>query len=169
MNDGLIDSFRHNTWATRQLLDACSDLTDEQLQTAAIGTYGSIIATFRHMVRADAGYSTRLIGEPPSWDYRDADDAPDLAELGRRITEQDDRWERFLIQPFDAERNFVIPWWTGTDYDVPSGIVLAQALHHANEHRTHICAILTNLGQEPPGIGLWEFAVATGRAQPSST
>lgn len=165
MNDGLIDAFRHNAWATRELLRVCRGLTGEQLDATTVGMYGSIIDTLRHIVSSEASYCTRLTGEEPSWDRR-AGEQPDLDTLARRSEELAARWERFLAEPFDAERNLVIRWPGGTRYDVPAGVVLAQALHHANEHRGQICAILTSIGVTPPELGVWEYAEATGRMQP---
>jgi uncharacterized damage-inducible protein DinB len=164
MNDGLIDAFRHNAWATRLVLDACRGLTDEQLNATIPGVYGSIIDTLRHIVRSEAGYCARLRGDEPSWDRRAENDAPDLDELARRNDENEERWLGFLETPFDAERLFVIPWHDGIDRDVPAGVFLVQALHHANEHRTQVCTMLTTLGAEAPALGVWEFAEATNRA-----
>ena len=74
------------------------------------------------------------------------------------------RWDRFLSEPFDAERLFVISWHDGIDRDVPAGIVLNQVLHHGNEHRTQINTTLTSIGVQTPDLGLWDFAEATNRA-----
>lgn len=134
MNDGLIDAFRHNAWATRELLAVCRELPKAQLHATAPGTYGSGIKTLRHTVSSEAGYCARLTGEEPGWDLR-AKEAPNLDELAKRIDELDARWERFLSHPFDAERTFVMPWHDGMDRDVPAGVVLVQVLHHGNEHR----------------------------------
>ncbi|HUG15177.1 MAG TPA: DinB family protein [Thermomicrobiales bacterium] len=162
MNDGLLDCFRHNAWATRQVLDACRGLTDEQLRAAVTGTYGSIIDTLRHTVRSEAGYCRRLTGEAANWLGPDAD-APDIDEMIARNDDLAARWERFLAAPFDAERIFVIPWHD-SDRNVPAGVVLTQALHHGNEHRTQVCTTLTSIGVESPALGVWEFAEATDRA-----
>src|SRR5690349_9651597 len=138
MNDGLVDAFRHNTWATRQVLKVCQKLTESQLQETAPGTYGSIIATLWHIVRSEASYCRRLTGEEPTWDWR-AKAMPGIAVLADHVDDLAARWERFLDQPFDADRTFVIEWDDETDYDVPAGVVLVQALHHGNEHRTQVC------------------------------
>lgn len=163
MNDGLIDCFRHNAWATREVLSACRGLSDEQLNSVVTGTYGSIIDTLRHTIRAEASYCRRLTGEEPGW-LASPPDAPDVAELERRHEETTERWERFLASPFDAERAFIIPWHDDIDRSVPAGVVLTQALHHANEHRTQVCTTLTAIGVESPQLGVWEFAEATNRA-----
>jgi uncharacterized damage-inducible protein DinB len=39
-----------------------------------------------------------------------------------------------------------------------AGILIAQALNHANHHREQVCAILTGFGIEPPDIQAWEYA-----------
>jgi uncharacterized damage-inducible protein DinB len=165
VNDGLIDAFRHNAWAMRELVRVCRDLDEAELQRTTPGTYGSIIATLWHTVKSEAGYCRRLTDEDPAWDWR-AETAPSLDELTQRIDDNAARWERFLTTPFDAERTFVVPWKDGQDYDVPAGVFLAQALHHGNEHRAQICTVLSSIGVTPPELGVWDFAEATRRATP---
>lgn len=164
MNDGLLDAFRHNAWATRALLAACRGLSETQLQMSAPGVFGSSIETLRHIVASEAGYCRRLTGDAPDWFGND--DAPGLDELTTRADELAARWERFLAQPFDAERTFALDWENGQVRDVPAGVVLAQALHHGNEHRGQVCTVLTAIGATAPELGVWEFAEATNRARP---
>ena len=59
----LDDAFDHHVWATLRLIDACLQLTAEQLQTAVPGTYGSILHTMRHVVGSDPGYLYFLTGD----------------------------------------------------------------------------------------------------------
>ncbi len=162
MNDGLIDAFRHNAWAMREVLSTCRGLTDEQLDTTVPGTYGSIIATLRHTVRSEAGYCWRLTGVQPEW-YVQGDETASVDDLLRYNDDLATRWDRFLETPFDAERTFIMPW-DGIDRIVPAGIVLVQALHHGNEHRTQVCTTLSAIGITPPQLGVWEFSMATNRA-----
>lgn len=164
MNDGLLDCFRHNAWATRQLLEHIATLTPEELAAESPGNYGSIYSTLWHLVRADGNYCVRLTGEQTAW-ARSEDARPSLEELERYVDDLEGRWLRFLAEPFDAERTFVIPWHDGRKLVVPAGVILAQAIHHANEHRAQICTTLTVLGHQPPAIGVWDFAEATNRAQ----
>lgn len=163
MNDGLIDLFRHNAWATGEVLGVCQELTETQLETSVTGTYGSVIATLRHLVSSEAGYCRRLTGEEPVW-YGRAQEAPSLDELAGYIDDLAARWEQFLTVPFDAERSFVIPWHDGTERNVPAGIYLAQALHHGCEHRTQIFTTLSSLGVETPDLGLWDYSEITNRS-----
>lgn len=167
MNDGLVDAFRHSAWATQTLLACCRELSEEQLRATVTGVYGSVIDTLRHIVAAEASYLFRLTGEEPSWDRREAS-PPDLATLTQRAQELAQRWEQFLSTPFDAERLLPIAWPDRGDYEVPAGVVLAQALHHADDHRSQVCTVLTTIGVAPPQLGVWNYALATGRARPRS-
>lgn len=167
MNDGLIDGFRYHIWATRELLAVCRGLSEEQLGATAVGAYGSIIDTMRHIISPEAGSVARLTGVQSSWDHN-ALDAPDLDELSRRIDELEDSWNRFLSTPFDAERTFAIPWHDGIERNVPAGVLLIDVLHHAIEHRSQVCTILTAIGVETPDYGAdmgpMDYAEVTNRA-----
>jgi uncharacterized damage-inducible protein DinB len=168
MNDGLGDALRHNAWAMRELLSVCQQLTETQLQATATGVYGNIITTFWHTVSSEAGYCVRLTGEEPGWDRR-SEKAPSLVQLAAYVDDLANRWERFLAIPFDAERTAVVAWHDGIDRDVPAGVFLAQALHHGNEHRAHICTILSSMGVTTPDLGVWDYAEATNRAKQRAT
>src|SRR5262249_38970522 len=125
MNDGLLDAFRHNAWATRQLLLRCRTLTPAQRETTVIGVYGNPIATLWHIISSEAGYYSRLSDMTPDWDRRAAK-PPEVDELMRRADDMAARWDAFLATPFDAERLLVYEWEDGTRKNVPAGVVLAQ-------------------------------------------
>ncbi len=163
MNDALIDAFRHNAWATRELLQVCAQLSDVQLQASVEGTFGTIIWTLWHTVASEAGYLTRLSGAEPAWD-RHAETPPSVNLLIEFNDDLEGRWMTFLSRPFDATRSFPIEWYDGVVRDVPATIPLIQAIHHGSEHRSQVATILTQIGIEPPEWGAWEYAEHTGRA-----
>ena len=47
--DTLTNFFNHHLWANLRLLERCVELSDEQLATTAVGTYGSIRDTLEHI------------------------------------------------------------------------------------------------------------------------
>ena len=161
MNDVLLDAFRHNVWATKELIAACRSLTDEQLNTPASATYGSILATFTHTICGDAGYLSILGGTRVEW-ARKGDDIVGLDVLDARVDEIAPLWEQLLSRPIDTDGIIVMDEGA---YESYAGIVIAQALHHSNAHREQICSILTGYGVEPPGLDPWDFADATGRSR----
>ncbi len=158
MQSLLLDSFRHNSWATRRLIEFCRPLTDEQLATTGVGTFGDITATLNHIVRADGSYVRRLAHVELSWP--DADDTADFDRLDDEAAEAHDLWETVLAAPIDVERVIVVD---DGENQVREGIFFAQAINHANHHREQVCAILTGLGIEPPDIQAWEYAWVSGR------
>jgi uncharacterized damage-inducible protein DinB len=162
MNEALLDAFRHNAWATQQLLEYCRDLPDEHLRAPANGAYGGILETFDHIVRSDAGYLGRLTKDVPDWVRGEEEGSMDLDAARDRTKETLPKWERFASQPFDAEEIVLLD--NGT-YETHLGVILAQALHHGNVHREQICATITGLGMQPPDVQAWTYAEATGQAR----
>jgi hypothetical protein len=74
--------------------------------------------------------------------------------------------ERFLAGDWDDERLGEARGDQGEIFAVPAGVFLTQALHHANEHRAHVCTILGALGYDPPDVSAWGYAIATERMMP---
>jgi uncharacterized damage-inducible protein DinB len=158
----LDDAFAHHTWATEVLLDACADLTPEQLTTAAPGTYGSILETFRHLAITDAWYLTFFCDEPQRLEER-AD--VDLDKLREANTANGQDWKKLLAGEPDGETD-IVEDGDGWKFHSPLGFRLAQAIHHGTDHRSQICTALTSFGIEPPAIDLWAYGEATGRTRP---
>ncbi len=156
----LQDAFAHHAWATIRLIDACLPLAPAQLETIVPGTYGSILATIRHTVGADASYLALLSnGEVDEID----EDALDLAELRSVMERNGPVWDRLVAQPLDAEAIVVRRRPDGSTSTAPLGIRYAQAIHHGTDHRSQVCTALTTLGIEPPLIDTWDYADSQAR------
>ncbi|HEY8679458.1 MAG TPA: DinB family protein [Candidatus Dormibacteraeota bacterium] len=165
-NATLKEAFRHHAWATRGLLAFCTQLRPDQLSqprpAPLAGVHGSILETFDHIVASDGGYLGALTGHRPAWAVAERATSPDLGELASRVDEAEALWIGFLSIPDDADRRVLLD--DGT-YETHAAIVTAQALHHGSAHREQICAILRDLGLEPPEVQPWDFADATGRSR----
>ena len=91
-------AFGHNTWATLQVIDACSGLSADRLQTNVPGTRGPIIETLRHIVAADAVDLEIATGErADDFEHSSPSEVRDAAE---RIGAA---WTRFLSQQIDPD------------------------------------------------------------------
>src|SRR5258708_22934154 len=66
-----VEAFRYNKWANLHLLDVSAKLSDEQLQLTSPGTYGTIAATWLHLLAAEQRYLRRLAGSEPQLNERD--------------------------------------------------------------------------------------------------
>jgi uncharacterized damage-inducible protein DinB len=158
VNEALLEAFRHNAWATKQLLAFCRGLSQEQLTSPATGSFGGILATFNHIVLSDGRYLRQLAGSAPPW--VDRGESADLDQVTARVEETEQLWEQFLSRPVDSERVIIVD--EGAN-EVRAGVFVTQALHHGNAHREQICAILTGFGIQPPDVQAWGYAWATGR------
>jgi uncharacterized damage-inducible protein DinB len=164
----LHDLAGHNAWATAQVLAFCRGLDGPALEATVPGTYGTIIETLRHLIDAEASYLWRLTGAWPAHPWR-GDDAVGLDVLAERAAVLATTLEQFLAGDWDGERLGEARGDRGEVFAVPAGVFLTQALHHANEHRAHVCTILGALGHEPPDVSAWGYALATGRSKLKST
>ena len=62
MAHALHDPVRHNAWATAQILEFCRVLDAQTLNATVPGTYGTIIATLRHLIYCEIDFLERLLG-----------------------------------------------------------------------------------------------------------
>ena len=159
-SDALLDLVRHHMWATTTLIEACRELSDEQLTAPGHASFGSILETLNHFIGSDAHYMCQLGGRPPTWSETHGDVG--LDQLASRADDLSSAWESFLAADvFEAGRGLVLPEDEGV-YRTHAGIVLAQVLFHATAHREQVCTMLTALGIEPPDTQPWAYADATG-------
>jgi uncharacterized damage-inducible protein DinB len=156
----LADAFAHHAWATLRLIDTCLALTPEQLDTAVPGTYGSIVATMRHIVDADAWDLFIFTGDRS--DLVDTDPM-DLAQLRTTMERHDERWAEVLTGGLDPDVILEeVDEHDGYRRLAPVGIRFAGVLNHGTDHRSQICTALTALGVEPPSIDTVDYGLAVG-------
>ncbi len=156
----LEDAFAHHVWASVRLIDACRVLSPEQLETAVPGTYGSILKTLRHLVGSDAWYLLAMTGDST---FRIDEDHMDLPQLRAAMDADGAGWSSLLAKDPDPDTVTVEFDDDGTEAHAPTGIRIAQALHHGTDHRSQICTALTTLGVEAPAIDVWDFGLQDGR------
>lgn len=148
--------FAHHLWATEKLIEHLEGLDPEQLDGTIPGTYGSILSTLTHLIDADARYLLRLTTVSLS-PYVDRGARP-LAELRADLTEHAGRWDVFLDQlEAGSLEAAVLGHEDYPDTEHAEGLLLLQAIHHGNDHRTQICSTLGALGHEVPDLDGWTF------------
>lgn len=150
----LVSLFRHNLWANLRLFAVCMALDEQQLAATAAGTYGPIYNTLRHIVSAEQRYVVHLTGQEPAHPLR-REDNPDIATLCTYVRRSGE--DLIAIAARMAADRLMSMEWDEKRWPVPASLLLAQALHHANEHRTQVMTILTQLGIEPPDLSGWAY------------
>jgi len=163
--DLLLEFFRHNAMMNRRLLEACRQLSPEQLGATATGTYGSVGATLVHIANSQLGYASRLLDIDRPEPLR-VDALPDFEVLAERLALGDGRLEEAATQAGSDRRVQVRgddppgTWW------MPVSLYLLQAVNHATEHRSQVATILTQLGVQPPEMDGWTYFFENGRMVP---
>ena len=153
------DAFAHHAWATERLIDACADLTAEQLTTPVPGTYGSIIDTLRHLVASDRWYLSFFA---PDTEPIDETADTSLVALRAAMTADGTAWAALLARDPDPEADLT-ELDEGWEMHTPVALRLAQVVHHGTDHRSQVCTALASLGVTPPEIDVWAFGRETGR------
>ncbi|MEO8632413.1 MAG: DinB family protein [Chloroflexota bacterium] len=160
MKTALDHVLRHNAWANGKLLDFCRALDPARLEDQAEGTYGTLYGTLQHLVSGEQWYvqlmTGELIGAEIRRDERHA--LEELASIAARLG------TRALAIAASDDPDRAIPVDDEVDRKTRStvGAVLAQLVHHGNEHRTHATTILGANGIEPPEISGWAYGRAVG-------
>jgi uncharacterized damage-inducible protein DinB len=146
---------RHNAWANNILLEFCAALEPAALDLSGAGTYGTLYGTLQHIVGGEQFYIELLTGERlgtsvRKTERRTLDDLITIAALtGARAID---------VAASDDIDRVIAP---GDDQSTV-GIVLAQLVHHGNEHRAHATTILGSHGRTTPKLGAWSYGIAKG-------
>jgi uncharacterized damage-inducible protein DinB len=163
--DLAVEFLRHNTMMNRRLVDACRQLSPEQLGATATGTYGSIGATLVHIANSQIGYSARFLAvERP--EPLPEDPFPGIDALTERFALGDARLEEAAARSTEEHEVQV----TGDDppgsWRMPASLLLLQAVNHGTEHRSQVATILTQLGVVPPEMDGWTYFEESGQLIP---
>ncbi|HET7467763.1 MAG TPA: DinB family protein [Candidatus Dormibacteraeota bacterium] len=142
--------FGHHEWATTELLTRCLALSADELALTAPGTFGSILDTLDHTISSNRSYLSRLKGKG-RLPRLNAGGITPLQEHFRRTSEE---WLAYLDAGPDFEEE--IDMSDGTK--VPAWVIVAQALHHGNDHRTHVTTVLMHHGLEAPSLSPWAYS-----------
>ena len=159
----LVKLFEHNNWANQKIIQACSALSDEQLDAEPqSATEGSIRSTLLHLVSAQYGY-LRLLTLP--LEQRQDRVTVQFADLQESLNGSG---EKLLEFAGDESKLPTTRLKTRDEYDVEPWVIMVQIINHATEHREQIKSLLTALGVTPPSIDGWDYGEATNALIPIS-
>jgi uncharacterized damage-inducible protein DinB len=159
----LVKLFEHNNWANLQIVEACSALSDEQLDAEPqSATKGSIRSTLSHLVTSQRGYLSLLtlpVEARPNTPlaFAELQESASISGEGLlSLVRNESHIPKTQLQTRDGF--YVEPW-----------VVIVQIINHATEHREQIKSMLSALGVTPPNIDGWDYGEVTNALVPIST
>lgn len=154
-------AFAHHVWATLRVIDACLDLSAEELQTSVPGTRGPMIETLHHLVLMD-GFDLFILTGDRAFDIDE--EQTSLAEARAIMERNGSGWAEVLSRSLDPDAMVLeVDQTDGYQRWAPVGFRLAGTLNHGTDHRSQVCTALTTLGVDPPRIDVFDFGLETGR------
>lgn len=165
MNENFLEKlFEHNNWANLQIIQACSILSDEQLDAIPqSATKGSIRSTLLHLVTSQRGYLSLLtlpVEARPNTTpaFAELQESASKSGEGLLALARDELDKPLKTQLRTTDGYFVEPW-----------VVILQVINHATEHREQIKSMLSSLKLTPPDIDGWNYGEVTNALIPIST
>lgn len=151
---------RYNLWQNRSLVTAADALDDAARRADRGAWFGSIAATFSHLLWADLTWMSRLEGGPPPGGGIAASPAlfADWADFRARRSATDLRildWA-VALEPQDLAGDLV--WHSavlGREARRPRALCIAHMFNHQTHHRGQIHAMLTAAGARPGDTDLF--------------
>jgi uncharacterized damage-inducible protein DinB len=147
--------FEHNHWANQKIIQACYDLSDQQLDAQPpSATKGNIRETLLHLVTSQRGYLALLtlpVDERPTTPLAFAELPESAHNSGEGLLALAKGESRFFDTRLTTrDGHYTEPW-----------VVMLQVINHATEHREQIKSMLSALGVTPPDIDGWDYGIAT--------
>lgn len=155
--------FEHNNWANQKMIEACSVLSDKQLDTEPQSiTKGTIRLTLIHLVSAQQNYLRTLT--LPLEERRDAV----TVEFSNLQDSASKSGDELLALARGKQKPLTDQLQTRDSYLVEPWVLMVQIINHATEHREQISSMLTALGVTPPDLDGWSYGEATNALIPIS-
>lgn len=147
----------YNNWANQQVLQACQNLSEDQLATTIPGAYGTIRSTLEHIIQGEEYYLKLLTGvrpQPPfKWEAR-----PGLAEMTAYAAQVGQTLLDMAQRTLPTDR--VTEEDNGKVFHYHALAVFIQIIDHGIEHRTNITTVLNQGLQKPPDVDGWGYLSA---------
>lgn len=139
----------YDNWATDRLARFVATLSPEQRALTTPGTMGTIEATLIHLVGAKERYAAALSGSAPPDDAVHETKQQSLEHVVARARQLGTWFDGFAVGALDLEQAVERKTPAGVQR-VPLRILVAQLLHHGNEHRAQLGSIFGAHGIAAP-------------------
>jgi uncharacterized damage-inducible protein DinB len=157
--------YQYNYWANRKILEAASNVTQEQFLALAEYPFGGLRGTLLHVVSAECGWRSMFESNVYAGDLQE-EDFPTPQSLAERFHEEEKFMTAYLSRLTDEDMNSHLKYTTdeGDQRDRILWHCLLHLVNHGTQHRSEAAAILTHYNVSPGDLDLTLFLNETGRS-----
>ncbi len=150
----------YSSWANQTLLDACSGLSQEELERDLGASHSSVLRTWRHIYYSERVWLKRLLANemPPLVEIGDQslfDDPPPEPSLRQLQTDWpavSEKMKQYFENLPDLELSEDL---RGSDCAIPRWRLLLHMVNHSTLHRGQVTGMLRQLGKKPPNTDVF--------------
>ena len=150
--------YKYNQWTTDKILNAASNVTQEQFLAPASFPHGGLRGTLVHTLFTEWIWRNRWEGISPN--YRlNPEDFPTFEALHTRWIDEESRLMSFVKKLTNKKLNesFSYTSTSGVPHEKVLWQAMAHLINHGTQHKTEAAALLTDLGHSPGDIDLIYF------------
>lgn len=153
----------YHYWATRRVLAAAADLTDDEFRQTSGGTTRDLRETLVHALDVEWSWRERLRGLPSETSEAELplDDYPTVAALFERC-DRDEAELRAWIDGLSDEDLATAPRQVKGEIDAPLWFYIMHILTHGTLQRADVAVLLTQAGHSPGDMDFLDFADSLG-------
>lgn len=159
----ILTLYKYNQWTTAKILNAASNVTQEQFLAPASFPHGGLRGTLVHAMFAEWIWRNRWEGISPNYRLK-PDDFPTFESLRTRWMEEEGKLMAFVESLTDEKLNskFSYKDTKGNPLERILWQAMAHVVNHGTQHKTEAAALLTDLGHSPGDIDLIYFLPKNG-------
>ncbi|SRR6266487_6602939 len=150
--------YQYNAWSNAKILEAASNVTQEQFLAPAPFPHGSLQGTLVHALFGEWVWRNRWEGTPSTVRLKleDFPAFPTFESLRARWADEEPRLMKFVANVTDERLYSKIKYISteGHPYERVLWETMAHLVNHGTQHKTEAAAILTGIRHSPGDIDL---------------
>jgi len=156
----ILTLYKYNQWSTAKILNAASQVTQEQYLAPAPFPHGGLRGTLVHALFAEWIWRHRWEGTSPTVRLK-PEDFPTFESLRARWAQEEKALMSFVDGLTDERLNgkFGYTSTEGKPYERILWQAMAHLVNHGTQHKTEAAAILTDLGHSPGDIDMIYYLI----------
>jgi uncharacterized damage-inducible protein DinB len=156
--EDILTLYKYNQWANRKILDAASNVTEEQYLADASFPHGGLRGTLVHTLFAQWIWRSRWQGTSPNYRFK-PDEFPTFESLRTRWIEEEKILMDFVEGLTDEALNQVMRYKNtkGDPHEQVLWKMMMHMLNHGTQHRAEAAALLTEFGCSPGDVDMIYF------------